>query len=84
MDEAVRTEIRAADKAVGLKQVLRGLKEGTLRRVILAEDADTFYYTRVREAAEAARVPITRVPSMAELGQACGVSGDTAAGGLRK
>ena len=71
-----------AAKVVGTKQVTRALKAGTVRRAYVANDADTFLFQRVILAAEAARVPVTRVPTMKELGQACGVDIGAAAAGL--
>ncbi|MDO5145202.1 MAG: ribosomal L7Ae/L30e/S12e/Gadd45 family protein [bacterium] len=69
-------------KVVGTKQVLRGLKAGTLSRVYVANDVDTFLYQQVIRAAEAAGVPAVRVASMKELGEACRVEVDTAAAGI--
>ncbi|MBQ8161796.1 MAG: ribosomal L7Ae/L30e/S12e/Gadd45 family protein [Clostridia bacterium] len=63
----------AREKVVGTKQVLRAIKGGRLSRVYLANDADTFMFQNVIRAAEAAAVPVVRVPSMKELGEACGV-----------
>ena len=68
-----------ADKVVGTKQVLRALKTGTPKRVYVANDADTFLFQQVIRAAEAARVPVVRVASMKELGQASGVEVPAAA-----
>lgn len=64
----------APARVVGTKQVLRGLKAGSLARVYVANDADTFLFQRVRQATEEAGVPLTRVASMKELGNACGVA----------
>ena len=75
---------QSANKVVGTKQVLRGLKAGELARVYVANDCDTFLYQRVTKAAEAAKVPVTRVPAMKELGQACGVQVATAAAAIVK
>lgn len=69
-------------KVVGTKQVLRGLKNGTISRVYVANDVDTFLYQQVIRAAEAAGVTAVRVASMKELGEACGVQVDTAAAGI--
>ena len=57
-------------RVVGTKQVLRGLKSGALSQVYVANDADTFLYQRIVRAAEAAQVPVVRVPTMKELGAA--------------
>ncbi len=70
------------NKVVGTKQVLRGLKAGTIRRVYVANDSDTFLFQRVLGAAEAAQVPVVRIATMKELGQACGVDVSAAAAGI--
>lgn len=77
--EALKT---GANRVVGTKQVLRGLKSGTLARVYVANDADTFLFQRVVTAAENAGVPVVRVATMRELGQACGVEVAAAAAGI--
>lgn len=74
----------AAVKVIGSKQVQRALKAGTLSRVYLAEDIDTFLYQKVRRAAEAAGVPVTNVALSGELGRACGLEIPSAAAGLPK
>lgn len=79
--EALKT---GANRVVGLRQVLRGLKAGSLQRVYVANDADTFLFQRVTRAAEDAGVPVIRVSTMKELGEACRVQVDTAAAGLCK
>lgn len=72
----------AAEKVIGSKQVQRALKAGSLKRVYVAEDIDTFLYQKVTRAAEAAGVPVTAVPSSLELGRACGLEIASAAAGL--
>ena len=69
-------------KVVGTQQVLRALKAGTLSRVYVCTDADTFIYQQVVRSAEEAGVPCVRVPSMKELGIVCGVQVPAAAAGL--
>ena len=71
-------------KVVGTKQVLRGIKAGTVSRVYVCSDADTFIYQQVVRNAEAAGIPCVRVASMKELGMICGVSVSAAAAGLLK
>ena len=71
-------------KVVGTKQVLRGIKAGTLSRVYVCSDADTFIYQQIVRAAEDARVPCVRVPSMKELGMVCGVEVPAAAAAVLK
>ena len=69
-------------KVVGTKQVLRALKAGTVARVYVCSDADTFIYQQVVREAESAGVPCVRAASMKELGMICGVDVPTAAAGL--
>ena len=69
-------------KVVGTKQVLRAVRAGTVRKVYVCSDADTFIYQQVVRSAESAGVPCVRVPSMKELGMICGVDVPAAAAGL--
>ena len=69
-------------KVVGTKQVIRALKAGTVSRVYVGNDADTFIYQQVVRSAESAGVPCVRVASMKELGMVCGVDVPAAAAGL--
>ena len=74
----------SVNRVVGTKQVLRGLKSGTLAKVYVANDADTFFYQRIVTAAENAAVPVVRVPTMKELGLLCGVEVASAAAGIAR
>ena len=69
-------------KTVGTKQVLRALKAGTVQRVYVGSDADTFIYQQIVRAADEAGVACVRVPTMKELGMVCGIDVPTAAAGL--
>ena len=75
---------QSANRVVGTKQGLRALKAGTLARVYVANDSDTFLFQRGARAAEEAGVPAVRVNTMKELGEACKVAVDTAAAGILK
>lgn len=79
--EALKNSV---NRVVGTKQVLRGLKSGTLARVYVANDADTFLYQRIVTAAESAGVTVVRVPTMKELGLLCGVEVASAAAGIAR
>ena len=74
----------AASRVVGSKQVQRALKAGSLSRVYVAEDIDTFLYQKVTRAAAEANVPVTVVKTSAELGRACGLEIPSAAAGIAK
>ena len=67
---------------VGTKQLLRALNKNQVTHVFLAEDADEFVYRRVRAAAEEAKVAVTVVPTMKELGEACKIQVPTASAGI--
>lgn len=74
--------LNSSQKVVGTKQVLRGIKAGSIVRVYVANDADTYLYTRVVEAAERAEIPVKRVATMKELGKVAGVDVAAAAAGI--
>lgn len=76
--------INAASKAVGTRQVLRGLKAGTVKRVYVANDADTYLFQQVVRAAEEAGVPAVRVESMKDLGRALGLDVSCAAAAIAR
>ena len=73
-----------ASRVVGTKQVTRALKAGTVRRVYVANDADTFIFQQVVRAAEAAGIACVRVPTMKELGMISGVAVPAAAAAVLK
>lgn len=56
---------------VGTKQTVKALKKGTVKEVIIAEDADYYVTSIVAKTAQRENVPYTYVPSMRKLGQAC-------------
>ena len=64
---------------VGTKQTVRALKDGKVREVVIAEDADETIVRKVVEAANEARVPICKVDSMKKLGKACKIEVGAAA-----
>lgn len=61
------------EKAVGVKQSLRALRERRVIAVFLAEDAEERLTDPVRTLAEEQSLPIQEVPTMHRLGQACGI-----------
>ena len=72
----------STSKVVGTRQVLRAIRNGGLKCVYVAEDADTFLFQRITQSAENAGIAVMRVRTMAELGTAGGVHVDTAAAGI--
>ncbi|HIR10512.1 MAG TPA: ribosomal L7Ae/L30e/S12e/Gadd45 family protein [Candidatus Avoscillospira stercoripullorum] len=75
-------ELKTARKVVGIKQLRKSLKGGQVVRVYLAEDADPRLTDPVRTDCAALGVALVSVPTMAELGKACGISVGAAAAGL--
>ena len=70
------------NKFVGLKQVLRGITDGTVWCVILSSDCEEFIKKAVREAARGKDVAFKKAPSMEELGMAAGIDVGAAVVGL--
>lgn len=78
-------ELRSGAKVVGMKQLRRAIRENRVRQVFLAADADPMMTAPLRALCREAEVPVTDVPTMRELGQACGISvGASSAGLLRQ
>lgn len=74
--------LKVSPKVVGSKQVSRGISEGTIGCVIVAEDADCALKSRVVGAAECAGIAVACAPSMAWLGKAVGIEVGAAAVGI--
>ena len=68
------TELQTDSKLVGLKQSLRAVESGKVKKVFLALDSDMKVQTPVRKACEKKNIEIEEVPTMAELGNACGIN----------
>ncbi|KFZ43467.1 50S ribosomal protein L7ae-like protein [Anoxybacillus flavithermus] len=58
---------------VGTKQTVRALKDGNVKEVVIAEDADVAVIEKVIKAANDRNVPIVKVDSTKKLGKACGI-----------
>ncbi|MFC7061816.1 ribosomal L7Ae/L30e/S12e/Gadd45 family protein [Halobacillus seohaensis] len=58
---------------IGIKQTLRSMKNGEVVEVITADDADQLMTMKVAKLAAQLNIPHTRVNSMKELGNACGI-----------
>ncbi len=74
--------LKVSPKVVGSKQVSRGIAEGTIGCVIVAEDADRVLKKRLVAAAENAGVRVTYAPSMEWLGRNSGIEVGAAAVGI--
>ena len=58
---------------VGLKQVLRGITDGTVWCVIVSSDCEEFIVARLREEARGRDVEFAKGPEMAVLGRKVGI-----------
>ncbi len=61
------------EKIVGTKQVLKAIKNGYAKEVIVASDADSHITSKILRVATEHNVPYFYVDSMKELGKACGI-----------
>ena len=75
---------QVANRVVGVKQVLRAVRDGRASQVFLCKDADDFLYRQVESLCQEKRVPVKIMDSMRELGKLCLVGVDTAAAALLK
>lgn len=68
------TQLTAAEKVVGAKQVKRALKDGRAKKVFWAENADPRLLQPLIQDAVRKGVPLQQISTMKELGDACGIS----------
>ena len=67
-------ELNNADKLVGAKQAKRALNDGRAKKLFLALDADPRVTDPLAALAVEKSVPVEEVPTMKELGAACGIA----------
>lgn len=65
--------MQANNFIVGTKQTVKAIRNGLVKEVLVATDADTFVTAKVVSTAIEANIPITYVDSMNSLGKACGI-----------
>lgn len=70
LDESLKN---SKQKSVGFKQTQRALEKGTARRVFVAKDAEDKVTRPIIELCRTRQVEFTLVPTMVELGKACGI-----------
>jgi len=75
-------ELKNQRKVVGIKQLRKSLKDGLIACAFLAENADPQLTEPLAEMCARQGVELVLVPTMAELGKACGISVGAAAAGL--
>ena len=77
-------ELNTAKKVVGVKQLTKALRRGEVACVYLAKNADPMLTDPVEKLAGENCIPVKWVPTMRELGAACGISVGAAAAGKLK
>lgn len=75
-------ELKNAKRVVGVKQLLKALEAGSVKKVFIAEDADPALTAPVRERCRQSEITIVLVPTMRELGSACEISVEAAAAAI--
>ena len=72
----------AKHKTVGLKQTQRALEKGLVRRLFIAKDAEPHVLRPALDWCTNHTVECIEVPTMKELGKACGIEVGTAVAAL--
>ncbi len=75
-------ELRAANRVVGVKQLLKALSRGQVKKVFVAKDADPLLTEPVLKQCAQAEIALVLVPTMRQLGAACDISVDAAAAAI--
>lgn len=76
--------LKASKKVIGIKQTLKAVNKGTVSLVYVAENADERLIQPLKEACETQHVAVEVIPTMLELGKACGIEVGAAAVGVVK
>ena len=66
-------------RVVGVRQVLRAIRDGSAETAFLAMDADAHLRSQIEEAAKEHSVPLQMISTMEELSQLCRVDVPSAA-----
>lgn len=77
-------ELSGSNKVVGAKQAKRALRDGRAVRLFMAMDADPRLLQPLVQEAVNRQVPVSQVPTMKELGAACGIAVGAAVAVLTK
>ncbi|MDF1509192.1 50S ribosomal protein L7ae-like protein [Robertmurraya sp. DFI.2.37] len=65
--------LQAKNFIVGTKQTVKALRNGNVKEVLVASDADPHVTASVVSAAKETNTPVIYVDSMKSLGKACGI-----------
>ena len=67
-------ELMTSPKVVGAKQVRRALEKGIAATLYIAQDADPALLQPLVQKAVDGGVRVEQIPSMKQLGEACGIA----------
>ena len=67
-------ELMTSPKVVGAKQVRRALEKGIAATLYIAQDADAALLQPLVQKAVDGGVRVEQIPSMKQLGEACGIA----------
>lgn len=82
MDTDIINMLKTSSKLIGLKQVIKGLTEGVIDRVIIAADADSFIKNKIVEQADSSKAKVLWFDSMERLGELCEIDVSASVVGL--
>ena len=80
-ESGIQQDLAGRKLLVGAKQLRKGLQNGTVRQVFLAENADPNVTEPIAQLCAQANIQPVWVRSKAELGRICGIEVDAAAAG---
>ncbi len=68
------SELSTGDKIVGIKQLRKALRDDKAKKVFVASNADPKLVEPIIALCGEKNVPLIQVPTMEELGKACGIA----------
>ncbi|WHH61715.1 ribosomal L7Ae/L30e/S12e/Gadd45 family protein [Petroclostridium sp. X23] len=67
-------ELKTANKIVGIKQSIKAIQTGKVKKAFIAKDAEEKVTGHFKELCQSHSVPIEYVNTMKELGKACDIT----------
>lgn len=67
------SQLVALAKVAGVKQSKKAIKDGLVDKVFIAQDADVHVTKPIIELCVRDNIEVVEVPTMSELGNACGI-----------
>ncbi len=67
------TDLNTPNKVVGVKQLKKALRDGSAKKVFVAQNADPKLTNPIYTSCQSMAIPVETVSTMEELGKACGI-----------